>query len=84
MIDSYKLFFTQACPNCPKVKEHMNSLNIRGEHLDAGSDQGIQEARKYNIMSVPTVVFFDHNNSEVSRAQSVEEIKRMTENKTLL
>jgi alkyl hydroperoxide reductase subunit AhpF len=84
MIKNYKLFFTGACPNCPKVKEHMSSLEINGEEFDAGSEIGMDEARKHNIMAVPAVVFFDENDAEVSRASNVEEIKRVTENKTLV
>lgn len=70
------------CPNCPKVKEYMQSVDMQGELLDATTREGLTEARKFNVAAVPTVVFLE-GNEEKSRASSVEEIKRIVENKTL-
>jgi glutaredoxin len=84
MIKSYKLFYTEACPNCPSVKEHMKAVTLDGQEIDATTGQGMEEAGKFSIMTVPTVVFVNDNNEEVSRASTIEEIKRITENKTLI
>tara|TARA_Y100000310_G_scaffold56489_1_gene51872 strand:- start:1657 stop:1887 length:231 start_codon:yes stop_codon:yes gene_type:complete len=71
------------CPNCPSVKEFMKTVDIEGKEVDATSEEGIVEARNYDIMSVPTVLFFDENNKLVGRATSIDEIKRIVENKSL-
>ncbi len=83
MIKTYKLYFTPMCPNCPSVKEFMKTVDIEGKEVDATSEEGIVEARNYDIMSVPTVLFFDENNKLVGRATSIDEIKRIVENKSL-
>lgn len=79
----YKLFFTPMCPNCPKVKEFMKGVKMEGEFVDAATKEGLEEARKLEVSAVPTVVFFE-NDKERSRAYSVEEIKKIVENKTLV
>lgn len=84
MIQKYKLFFTPACPNCPKVKAYMKKVKLEREDLDASTEAGIEEAQKLNVMSVPTVIFFDEEGKEVSRGQTLEEIKRITENRSLI
>lgn len=83
MIKNYKLFFTPACPNCPDVKEFMKTVKIEGKFIDASTNEGSEEASKLNILSVPVVVFFDEEDKEESRASTIEEIKRISENKTL-
>jgi ribonucleoside-triphosphate reductase len=79
----YKLFFTPMCPNCPKVKEFMQGVGMKGEFIDASTDEGLAQAEKFEISSVPTVVFLDDDNVK-SVAHSVEEIKRVIQNKTLV
>lgn len=79
----YKLFFTPMCPNCPKVKEFMKTVDMKGEIIDASTKQGLEQASKFDIMAVPTVVFLEDDNVK-SVAHSVEEIKRVTQNKTLV
>ena len=83
MIKSYMLFFTPMCPKCPKIKEFMQDKKIEKEWVDAATAEGLEKARKHNVMGVPTVIFFDEHDKEVSRATSVEEVKRIIENKTL-
>lgn len=79
----YKLFYTPMCPNCPKVKDFMKTVSMKGEVIDASSSEGLEQAKQFSIMSVPMVVFLE-NDSEKSRAETVEEIKRVVENKTLV
>ena len=82
-INKYMLFFTPMCPKCPKVKEYMDeNTALEKEWVNAGTKEGLELARKYNIMAVPTVIFFD-SGEEVARATSVEEAKRVIENKSL-
>lgn len=77
MIKSYKLFTTQTCPNCPPVKEFMQTVKIEGEHIDATTDEGREEAIKNGIAAVPTVLFFDENKELVERAITVDDIKNI-------
>ena len=79
----YKLFTTPMCPNCPVVKEFMKTVDMEGELLDASTSEGLQQAQKYNIAAVPTVLFFEGDELK-STCHSIDEIKRVTENKHLV
>jgi|TARA_B100002003_G_C14052285_1_gene506709 ribonucleoside-triphosphate reductase len=79
----YKLFFTPMCPNCPIVKEFMKTVDLDGELLDASTPEGLQQAQKYDVAAVPTVLFFEGDELR-STCQSIDEIKRVIENKTLV
>jgi hypothetical protein len=75
-ISYYKLFTSQFCRNCPPVKDYVKNLSMKGEELDVSTDLGINASRKYDILSTPTVVFFDKNDQMIARANTVEEIER--------
>ena len=75
MIKSYKLFTTPSCPNCPVVKEYMQGLDMQGDMIDASKPEGLQEARKFELTSVPTVVFLDEEGNVVAKCHSVDDIK---------
>ncbi len=83
MIKKYKLFFTPMCPKCPAIKEFMKGMDIKGEFVDAASSEGLEQARKYEVVSVPTILFFDDKDEIVSKAHDLEEVKRVVENKSL-
>ena len=70
------------CPKCPAIKEFMKGTGIEGEFVDATTPDGLEQARKYEIISVPTVLFFD-GDKVVSKAHDLEEVKRVVENKSL-
>ncbi len=79
----YKLFFTPMCPKCPKIKEFLNGVqDVEGEFIDATKKEGLEQARELKVSNVPTVVFFE-DGKESSRANSIEEVKRVVENKQL-
>jgi len=84
MIKNYKLFFTPMCPNCHSVKDFMRTIDIEGKEVDATSEEGTEEANKYEIMSVPAVLFFNEKDELIGRANDIEEIKRLIENKSLV
>jgi alkyl hydroperoxide reductase subunit AhpF len=79
----YKLFYTQMCPNCPAVKEFMKTVDMKGEEIDASTKEGLEQARKFNIMAVPKVVFLEDDEIK-SEAETIEEIKRVIDNKSLV
>jgi glutaredoxin len=83
-VKKYMLFFTPMCPKCPKIKEFMNTTSLEKEWVDAATKPGLQKARELGVGGVPMVIFFDENGKEVSRANSLEEVKRVIENKTLV
>ena len=79
----YKLFFTPMCPKCPAIKEFMKGTDIEGEFIDATTPDGLEKARKYEVISVPCVLFFDDKDEIVSKTHDLEEVKRVVENKSL-
>ena len=83
MINNYLLFTTPMCPNCPDLKEFMSTVDLEGENIDASTPEGLQEASKYDVVAVPTVVFLDEEGNVVNTAGNREEAKRLLENKTL-
>jgi hypothetical protein len=72
--NNYILFTTTFCRNCPQVKEYVkNNIKIPGKEIDVSNDLDI--AKKYNIMSVPTIIFFN-NDIIVFEAHNIEDIKK--------
>ncbi len=79
----YKLFFTPMCPKCHSVREFMGTTGLEGEEIDAATPDGLEEAKKFDVSTVPTVVFLE--NDEVKNiAHDVEEVKRVIDNKSLV
>ena len=76
-ISGFKLFTSQYCHNCSPVKNFLNSLHVHGEEVDVSTDLGINIAKNYNVMSTPTVILFDKNDNIVSKAFSVDELKKV-------
>lgn len=83
-IAKLKMFFTPMCPKCPKIKEYLETAKIDKELINAADPSGLDQAKEYGISSVPTVIFFDEKGEMVSQAHSLEEVKRVLENKTLV
>jgi len=74
-ISFYKIFTSQFCRNCPPVKDFVSRLPIKGEEIDVTTDLGINASTKFNIMSTPTVLFFDTNENVVFQAHEVNDIR---------
>ncbi len=83
MIKKYMVFFTPMCPKCPQIKEFMEDKGLEKEWVDCATPKGLEKARELTISNVPTVIFFDEDGKEVSRAKDIDEIKRILENKQL-
>jgi len=74
----YKLFTTSMCPKCPAMKEHMASqTKISGEVISCHTPEGLAEARKFSIHTVPTVVFVDDDGKESRRCETKEEVEEV-------
>ncbi len=84
LVQSYKFFFSERCPHCSLAKAYLEKLDLPGETIDAGTPKGLEDARKYDVRSTPTVLFFDSQDNLVGTASSLNEIKdvykRLTEN----
>ncbi|MBI5393141.1 thioredoxin family protein [Candidatus Woesearchaeota archaeon] len=72
---SYKLFTTPTCVYCPKVKEFMKTVTLIGESIDASTPEGFELAKKFEVSSVPTVLFFE-DDKLVGTTHKVDEIKK--------
>ncbi len=71
----YKLFTTPMCPKCPAMKTHMaNQTKVQGEHINCHTPEGLAEARKYIVASVPMVIFVDDDGKESRRCGTKEEV----------
>lgn len=77
------LFFTPMCPKCPKIKEFMADKELDKEWVNAATPEGLEIAKKMEVASVPTVIFLGEDGKEVTRATSIDEVKKVVENKTL-
>ena len=71
------------CPKCPAIKEFMKNAGVEGDFIDATTPEGLEQARRYDIVSVPAVLFLDDKGEAISTAHSLEEVKRVIENKSL-
>lgn len=76
-ISRYELFVRKTCPNCPPVKECCTNLPLSGAQIDVDSEEGREAAINMGILSAPTVIFYDSEGNEVSRAHSVREIRAL-------
>jgi len=79
----YKFFMTPMCPNCGEIKEFLKTVKAEGDIIDASTDEGLEEAQKYSVMGVPTMVFIGKDGKESARAGSIDEIKKILDNKSL-
>lgn len=76
-IAEYRYFFRKTCPRCPSVKEYVSTLPLTGESVDVDTEEGMNEAQSLNILSTPTVVFFDRNGRPIHEAHSVEQLENL-------
>ena len=73
----YLYFFRRTCPNCPPVKNFLESLDLSGRNIDVDSDAGFEEARALEILASPTVILLDAEGHEIFRSSRVEELKEI-------
>lgn len=75
----YKVFHSHLCRNCPPVLNFLRTLNIPGEEIDVTTDSGLILAKKYNIMTTPSVVLFDKEDKVISIVNNLENLKKFFE-----
>ncbi len=71
----YLYFFRQECPNCKPVRTLLKDLDERGRAVDVDTDEGMQLAVEFQILSTPTVVFLNEEGRENRRATAVQDIR---------
>jgi glutaredoxin len=79
--DSYIVFTREACPNCPPVKQLLESLGLAGTAIDVDTDEGLDMARSYEVLSTPTVIFLDSVGDELYRAHSGARVRELLESR---
>ena len=69
------LFATHTCPNCAQAVQLLDDAGIRYEKIYAEENRDL--AKKYGIMSAPTLVMDD--GSTVSKFRGVGEVRTFTQ-----
>ncbi|MBI9102921.1 MAG: hypothetical protein JEY99_10930 [Spirochaetales bacterium] len=72
---SYIYFYRQTCPNCPPVKSYLEDIRISGIEADVDTLEGLEEAKKWDIMASPTVIILDEDGNEISRTSRLNELE---------
>lgn len=80
MAKRYLLFTTPSCPNCPAAKEVLEKSGLEGEIVDASLPEGLEKARKFGIMEVPTAVFLDEEGKVISKVHGADAIEEELKN----
>lgn len=68
-IASYLLFARDKCPNCPPVKAYLAATGLLGAVVDVDTAEGLDQARRYEVLSTPTAVLLDADGEEIARAK---------------
>ncbi|MFQ3620247.1 MAG: anaerobic ribonucleoside-triphosphate reductase [Spirochaetales bacterium] len=73
-IAAYRYFFRKTCPKCPPVKEYVARLGLSGKHVDVDTEEGFSEAQAFQVLSTPTVIFFDSEGRPIHEAHSLDQL----------
>jgi len=76
---SFIYFTKKTCPNCPAVKEYVETLGLKHTGYVVDNADGLAKAREYNVFAVPTVIFFNEGGKELFRAYNTKDIKARLE-----
>lgn len=75
MIESFIVFTAEHCPGCGPVKDFLRKTSISGKIMDIAHAEGAEQAIRFAVRSLPTVVFLDRGKNEVARAHNVTDVK---------
>lgn len=67
----YRFYFRKDCPNCPPMKQFVETLEIQGAYVDVDQEEGLQLAVSDNVYSAPTVILFNQKEEELFRTDNV-------------
>ncbi|WP_028973226.1 anaerobic ribonucleoside-triphosphate reductase [Spirochaeta cellobiosiphila] len=66
----YEYYFKDTCPNCPPVKNILESVDLESRQYNVESDEGFEKALEKNILATPTAIFYNENGKELFRAST--------------
>lgn len=72
-----ELYTRERCPNCPPVIEFCHSVAVTTNEYDVDSREGFQHAHEKAVRSAPTVICYDADGVELTRAYSVNDLKKI-------
>jgi ribonucleoside-triphosphate reductase len=76
-IAAYNYFYRKTCPNCPPVQDFISKLPFEGNKIDVDTEDGLSRALNYQVMSTPTVVFFDREGKPLHQMHSVDQMAHL-------
>jgi ribonucleoside-triphosphate reductase len=71
------LFVRPACPSCPGAKTAAGKLGIPVDLVNADTADGMAEAVKRQVFSIPTAILLAHDGKELGRALDAGSIGRL-------
>lgn len=74
---SYMLFTRAACPNCPPVRDYLRSSGLPGVVVDVDTEEGLELARRYEVMSTPTAILMGSGGEQLGRAYARSQLERL-------
>lgn len=77
--DGFLYFYRESCPNCPPVKNYLNSISAKLVLVNVDTKEGLKSASKYDVMATPTAIYFDNNGKELFRGSCVADLKKAFE-----
>lgn len=81
--DHFEFFMRKTCPNCPPVKNYIESVSMEGFSIDVDTEEGLKQAAEKGVFSAPTVIFYDAKGNETGRAHNVEELDAILKNEAI-
>jgi len=75
--DSFFIFWKKGCSPCKELKERMKELTISIKYylIDAGTEEGLKLAIKHSVSSLPTILFFKEEETELEKELRMKEKK---------
>lgn len=67
----YRFYFRKDCPNCPPMKQFVETLDVKGDYVDVDQEEGLQLAVSDNVYTAPTVILFNEKQEELFRTDNV-------------
>lgn len=71
----YLYFFRSSCPNCPPVKQRLESSGISGINVDVDTENGIAQAITHQVLATPTVVLLNADGSAYRKLTSLAQVE---------
>ena len=90
VVSRFRIFTLPNCDKCAAAKEYLSGVQIAGENVDLGSDEGLKEFRnvykelkdkiqrnKDGSLPIPTILLYDSEDKLVTVAHHVDQVKQI-------